>query len=817
MPHPDELHRRAVAALNARRFAQADRLLARAAELTTDPDLTARVQASRAFLEYETGDPGAALGRCTAALEVDGLRPETRGIVQCQLAMLHLRRGLAAEALADFSEAIGSLRDPDELGTAHVNRGGVYLAQNRADLAAADFEQARDHWRSVGKEQEAAIATHNLGYACFLLGDLIGALAHMGDSAPVLESMSPVMAATVSQDRAEVLLAAGLVREGRQALQEAGRAFGRRRMHQRRGEAELALARTLLLDDPQQALAAARSASRRFGLADAEAWRTRAEAQVLAAEVGLGRAGPSLLVRGDLLAKELDEQGLRWGAAAVRHHAGRVLIRRGRLDEAGERLGPVRAEGSAPLAVRLNGRDVRAELAEERGRRAEALRHVRSGLADLHAWQSSFGSLDLQTSVVGHGTRLAVRGLALAVESGRPDVLFEWSERARMLASRIQPVRAPQDESLVADLAELRALARAAEGDRRAMPEREAELRQRIRERAWQHRGSGAVVDPLSPAELGDALGADTALVAYVVTAARVVALVVTSADVVRVDLGERVDLDRLLDGLLPDLDVAASDLPDPLAGFVRGALGARLRDLGRLLVAPVLEAVGERRLVLTPSGVLAGVPWTLLPGYAGRPLVVAQSATAWLARQATPLRAGRAGFVSGPRVERGADEVTVAARAWDRPTVLVGPAATAGSVSRLAAEVDVLHVAAHGRHSAENPMFSGLELVDGPWFGFDIDQLPAVPDVVLLSACELGRSTVRGGEELIGMTGAWLHAGSRCVLASTAAVSDRVAHDVLVRVHEGLASGVDPAAALAAALADPDPAAPPAPFVCFA
>ena len=45
-------------------------------------------------------------------------------------------------------------------------------------------------------------------------------------------------------------------------------------------------------------------------------------------------------------------------------------------------------------------------------------------------------------------------------------------------------------------------------------------------------------------------------------------------------------------------------------------------------------------------------------------------------------------------------------------------------------------------------PLFSGVELVDGPWFGYDIDQLAAVPDVVLLSACEVGRSQVRFGED---------------------------------------------------------------------
>jgi CHAT domain-containing protein len=112
--------------------------------------------------------------------------------------------------------------------------------------------------------------------------------------------------------------------------------------------------------------------------------------------------------------------------------------------------------------------------------------------------------------------------------------------------------------------------------------------------------------------------------------------------------------------------------------------------------------------------------------------------------------------------------------------------------------------------------LFSGLQLVDGAWFGYDIDQLTAVPDVVILSACEVGRSSVRAGEELIGMTAAWLHAGARCVIASAAGVSDEVAHDVLTQVHEQLARGVAPDVALAAAVPAVDAERPPAPFVCF-
>jgi hypothetical protein len=65
-------------------------------------------------------------------------------------------------------------------------------------------------------------------------------------------------------------------------------------------------------------------------------------------------------------------------------------------------------------------------------------------------------------------------------------------------------------------------------------------------------------------------------------------------------------------------------------------------------------------------------------------------------------------------------------------------------------------------------------------------------------------------------MTAAWLHAGARCVIASAAAINDVVAHDVLVAVHRGLASGLSPAPALARALNDVDAAGPPAPLICF-
>ena len=732
--------------------------------------------------------------------------------------MLLLRTGRTSEALAAFDIALAASLDPLERGRALVNRGGVFLNQGQPGLARTDFYEATSLLAGQGDPVLAAMAEHNLGYACLLEGDLAQALQRMDAAGATLSALSTVTEAMVRQDRAEVLIAAGLLSRGRQDLASAARLYGTQRLHQRRGEAELTLARTLAFSDPAASLVAARNARRRFIRAQADAWRVRADGVVLAAEVELGRRGPSLLLKAEQLLTDLEQHGLFWGAASVRLHTARVMIRRRDFDGARRRLGRVRMDETAPLAVRLLARDVRAELASAQGRRAAALMHLRQGLEELHAWQSSFGSLDLQTMVIGNGVRLAKQALQLAVESGRPEVVFEWSERARMLASRIQPVRAELDDELAADLAELRTLQAAEDGPRVPSPrrDRDEELRQRVRERAWRLEGSGEVTEPASLHEVMAALADDTALVAWVATdiGDRVTALVVTDSVARVVDLGPRTELDALLDGLVADLDVAASELPAALAVVVRQQLEDRLAGLGELLVAPLLPLIGERSLVLTPSGVLAGVPWTLLPGLVGRPLSQARSATRWLAHREGLLRT--AGFVAGPRVSRAEQEVAEAALCWTGSETLVREKATTENVSELAARVDVLHVAAHGRHSGDNPLFSGLECVDGPWFGYDIDQLETVPQVVVLSACEVGRSSVRAGDELIGMTAAWLHAGVGCVVASPAAVSDEVAHQVLTAFHRGLADGLTPEAALARAVPAATDDRPPAPFVCF-
>ena len=98
----------------------------------------------------------------------------------------------------------------------------------------------------------------------------------------------------------------------------------------------------------------------------------------------------------------------------------------------------------------------------------------------------------------------------------------------------------------------------------------------------------------------------------------------------------------------------------------------------------------------------------------------------------------------------------------------LAGPA----DLLDAASGADLLHVAAHGTHDVENPLFSSLELTDGLVFGHDLTRLSTAPRHVVLSACDLGLATARPGAESLGMTAALLHGGTRSVVAGVARVA---------------------------------------------
>lgn len=802
-----ELHRRGVEAANARRFTQAQRALDAASARTEDPDLRARIDGTTAYVLAQTGEPAAAEQLCRDALGRSGLRAETIAVLSGQLGTLLTHSGRLGDAEAELTRAIETLTavgdETTELANCLMNRSVVRMQQRELDSCIADLRRAVAVYEANDDEEPLAEARHNLGYAALLGGDLVTALTLMTRSRPKLAAISDLAAAISDLDRAEVLRDAGLTTEAEALLEQVATQFGAQRMRQARGESEFHLARSLLRHDPAAAERAARTAARRFTALANHGWAARAEAVRLEAQQRARPHRPIDEAEFARTAKALDRGGFRTEATGLRLSARRDGT--GRLP---------RLDDAAPTPLRLRAQEVRAARATAAGRDRDALRAAAEGLDLLTAWQQSFGALDLQASVAMHGSDLMFAGLAAAARLRNPAILFEWSERARHLSQQVAPVRPPRDESLAVDLAELRMLRAELAGADWTTDARVRTLRDRVRERQWAATGSGGTRERWGLAEATSMLDADVVVLSYVFTGATLHAIVVTSSGATIVDLSwERVQ--SALDGLRADLDMVALTRGGLMGEVTARALASRLAILDAELLTPLLLAVPTTaRLAITVPGALGGVPWAMLPGMSGIAFTLATSVSRLLAAPARDrARPTTIGFAAGPRVPRAGDEVARAAAAWREagraPRILESSAATVAAVTELAAATDVLHIAAHGRHAVDNPLFSGFELTDGILFGYDVDLIPRVPTTVILSACELGRSSVRWGEEALGMTRVWLHAGADCVIAAPVAVPDDVAGELLSAVHTGLSEGATPAVALARAGLDTGLSAP--------
>lgn len=796
----EELYRRGVVHVNAGRFATASRALETARERTTDVDLLARIAGTLAYAAARTGDPAGAERLCLDALATD-VNAATAAVLQGQVGLLALGRGDFDIAINWLNRSIAGIgEDPERRNAMYINRSVAHMQSGRLREAQDDLARAAVDLQALDDVSGLAMVQHNAGYVSLLAGDLVPALRHMAAAREVFQAESVVSAATSDVDRAEVLRDAGLVTEAERTLAEVARVFGAHRMRQAQGEAEYNLARSLLLHDPGGAAKVARAAVRRFRSLGSDSWAARAEGIRLRAELDNDRhpatprrtsAPPRDAI--EAAVAELSRLGFAGEATAL------LLTRQLWEAERAETCSAaaIRVPRNASLQVQLLAHHVRAARAARAGRHGEARRQAALGLDTLATRQVAFGSLDLQTSLVAHASGLVTQGVAAAVASGRPEAVFEWSERARHLSQQVVPLRPPPDPELAEDLAALRTL-RAEDPHWLASPQARA-LAERARDRQWTSTGTAGLTERVRLAELQESLDAETAFVSYVFDGHRLGCLVVTAGRAQVVAAPAWSDLEPVLAGLRADLDVSASIRVGPMAPIVARGLERRLAALAGLLIDRPLAVAGDRRVVLTAPGALAGLPWPMLPGLRGRPFTLATSATNWV-RDRGRKPVGSAGFAAGPDVARGPEEVTRAAASWPVATTLLGPSATVDAVTALASEVDVLHLATHGRHAVDNPLFSGLDLADGTLFGYDIDRMPRVPEVVVLSACEVGRSTVRWGEEAIGMTRAWLHAGAACVVAAPVVVADDLACELLGAMHAGLAAGRSPAEALAQA-----------------
>jgi CHAT domain-containing protein len=192
-----------------------------------------------------------------------------------------------------------------------------------------------------------------------------------------------------------------------------------------------------------------------------------------------------------------------------------------------------------------------------------------------------------------------------------------------------------------------------------------------------------------------------------------------------------------------------------------------------------------------------------VLPSLRARAFSVSPSAAAWL--RAEQHRASGRGvvLVAGPDLPGAEAEVAALARLLPGARVLTGAAAAADAVRRAIDGAALVHIAAHGNFRVDNPLFSSLRLADGPLTVHDLERLERAPDVLVLSACDSGRSATRPGEEVMGLAAALLALGTASAVTSVLPVPDAETAPFMLAFHGALVAGAAPGAALARARAD--------------
>lgn len=785
-------------------------------------ELTGDLTASLALLEEASA--------LAARIGDPGLEVKIRG----QRALVTLRSGDTRGALRAFDAAAELLEEADLLDRSIVmlNRGALHLEHVDLRRAAEDLAASLAYAeRSPDPEARRmeVMARHNLGYVDFLAGRIPAALGALERAQRDSGELHP----TAGLDRARVLREAGLFDDAEELLARVGEVLREGRLWQDLGETELVRAEcALVAGDLTRARSLTLAALRRFARRGNVRWERKAELLLLRCEDALAetrhgaarvRALRALVESATAYAERCRVEGRRDLGRMATLVACEARLRLG--EGATEPLPRQRA--SDPLQVRLQTREVRALAAFVDGRPAQAAAEVRAGLAELGGYQQSLGSLDLRTASAVHGSALARLGLDIAWETGSPARVLALIEQARAVSTRLPPVSPPGDEitaSLLSDLRQVEEDARALEGDPAAedtlagLRVRAGDLQRRIRARAWEiEGGTGGVLAAPRPAQIRSAAHeSGTAFVSFARRQGRWVAVTVCGRRTTLHDLGHVAEVTAVGRRVRADLDALALPmLPAPLRASMRRSLETGLARLDALLLAPLPCA--DRAVVVSVSGDLVMLPWGLLPSRVGHPTVVTPSAASWL-RGRERRRPSRVQVVAvgGPDLHRSTDEAARVATLWPEGRGLTGTTATTAEVTRALVGADLVHVAAHGTHRQDNPLFSSVRLADGHLYAYELDAAAGLAGCVVLSACEAGLATIRPGDESLGLSHVLLQLGTASVISGVSRVADDVAADLMERLHRALSVGDDSAMALARAQEEALRGGEAVPFVAF-
>ncbi|MHC5009774.1 MAG: CHAT domain-containing protein, partial [Planctomycetota bacterium] len=310
--------------------------------------------------------------------------------------------------------------------------------------------------------------------------------------------------------------------------------------------------------------------------------------------------------------------------------------------------------------------------------------------------------------------------------------------------------------------------------------------------------------------ELQGTLDRSDALVFYCLPQGEAYALVVTHDRARQVSLGPTA---AILEA------VAQLDVPEQDAQTVSG----HAKALKKLLIDPLRLPTRVERLLVSPDGRLAHVPFALLAG--SRQVAFVPSGTVYVVSAGGDAREGSGVLAYGDpdyQTEREGNAIRVyaggvALRGLPRTRTEIQAITREGDVTRFGVDAgeaafradvvtrerwEAVHFACHGFVNARRPSLSALALTptdedDGFLTALEVYGMRIPADLVVLSACSTARGQAVRGGGLLGLSEAFMYAGAPRVVASLWDVDDEATKSFMAAFYRYWRAGESTASSL--------------------
>ncbi len=460
------------------------------------------------------------------------------------------------------------------------------------------------------------------------------------------------------------------------------------------------------------------------------------------------------------------------------------------------------------------------DVLSQTGKPAEAVAYYQRAIQQVESTRSLLESEEYRQSYFEGALGPYISLIQALLSAGKRDEAFNYSERARsrtfldVLGTRVQLSRAKgglleEEKSLQERIAGLNARLvvgadeEDGETDRAGLRKQLAEAEKaystfltKVRKQN-KEQASLMAVEPLTLKEVQELLDPGTTLIEYFVTQSDILVWVVEKdkLQIVTVDLAK-----GKLSGLVKSLRENIFALGEK-SKFDEVSI-----SLYKQLIQPILPHITGKELIIVPHDVLHYLPFHALVGSDGKYLIekypiyyLSSASLLQFTKEKRRASGGKVLAFGNPDLgdpqkdlefaELEAQEVKAV---YPGSTVFLRKEATEEKAKGLSPSNDILHFATHAELNEDDPLSSAVLLAksdkeDGRLEVREIFGMDLKANLVVLSGCETGLGKLSTGDELVGLTRAFIYAGTPSVVASLWNVEDSSTAQLMASFYKNL------------------------------